>query len=82
MAHPAQQPEPADATASDAVLDAALEQALAPWIGKLPPAELAWMRAELEKTAREHEGVRRLVEAATPRDVDRSGEVVRPLPTR
>ena len=82
MAHPAHDPAPADANASDATLDAALEQALAPWIGKLPPAELAWMRAELERTAREHEGMRRLVEAATPRDVDRSGEVVRPLPTR
>jgi len=82
MALPANVPEPADATASDATLDDALEDALAPWIGKLPPAELAWMRAELARTAREHEGMRRLVEAATPRDVDRSGEVVRPLPKR
>jgi hypothetical protein len=82
MAHPAQHPEPSAATASNATLDAALEQALAPWIGKLPPAELAWMRAELERTAREHEGMRRLVEAATLRDVDRSGEVVRPIPKR
>ena len=82
MANSAQLHPQLDPSAVDTTLDSALDQALAPWVGKLPPDELAWMRAELERTAREHAGMRRLVDAATPRDVDRSGEVVRPLPTR
>ena len=84
MANPAIEPN-ARASAEDAVhatIEAALEAALAPWRGRLPEAELAWMRAELERIARSHEGVARLAEAATPRDVDRSGEVTRPLRSR
>jgi hypothetical protein len=56
-------------------LESQVDAALEPYRGKLPDAELAWVRERLLESAADEDGLAALLRAAFPRDVERSGEV-------
>lgn len=62
----------------EAFVGAYVESALAQWQGKLSENDLGWMRERLIASVRENPELARLARAAVPRDVDQSGEVMRP----
>ncbi len=65
----------------EAFLAAQVEAAVAPYVGKLSPADLSWMRERMLESIREDPDMRMLAQAARPRVADQSGEVFRG-PTR
>lgn len=66
-----------DGLLADPWILAQIDAAVAPYAGRLPAEEIAWMRERLlESLASEPQG-RDLVQRARPRVVDRSGEVAR-----
>jgi hypothetical protein len=70
-----------DGLISDPWISAQIDDAVAPYVGRLPAEEIAWMRARLlEALATEPQG-RDLVQRARPRLVERSGEVARDAET-
>jgi hypothetical protein len=54
---------------------AQIEAAVAPYVGKLRPEELQFMREQLADMLENDERAARLLRAARPRDVEQSGEV-------
>jgi len=64
------------AKASEDWLEAEIEMAVAPYVGKLPEDEIAWMRERLRETLASDAHAANLVHAARPRHVDESGTVV------
>lgn len=60
---------------ADPWIQAQLDAAVAPYVGRLPAEEIAWMRERLsEALATERRGTE-LVRRAKPRFVEKSGEV-------
>ncbi|MBI4702875.1 MAG: hypothetical protein HY744_17295 [Deltaproteobacteria bacterium] len=62
----------------DPFVAAQLEAAIAPYRGKLPLADLEWMREQLALLLDEDPAARAALAGAYPRQVDESGERVRP----
>jgi hypothetical protein len=58
-------------------LEARVDDAIAPYLGSLPAADLAWMRAQILESVRSDPSMRELARAAAPRNVDSSGMLVR-----
>jgi len=61
----------------DPWIAAKVDAALAPYVGRLPEAELAWMRDQLAETLTGDEKAALLLRRAHPVEVDASGEVRR-----
>lgn len=62
---------------SDPWIAQQIDEAVAPYVGVLPPAQIAWMREQLAETLAGDEGAARLLHRAHPRSVDISGELAR-----
>ena len=60
---------------SDPWIAARIDEAVAPYVGVLPPDEVAWMREQLAETLATDEHAAQILQGARPREVDRSGEV-------
>jgi hypothetical protein len=72
-------PDPTDLDAlATRTLEEALDEALEPFRGTMPEAELEWMREQLRAVATQSEAMSELVARAAPRDVEQSGEALRP----
>lgn len=56
---------------------AQIDAAVAPYVGRLPEEELAWMREQLAETIASDEKAALLRRRACPVEVDESGEVRR-----
>lgn len=64
---------------SDPWVAAEIEAAVAPFVGRLPASEVAWMREQLAEVLASDEAAARLLRGAHPRAGDASGEVVAPV---
>ena len=62
---------------SDPWIAARIDEALAPYVGRLPANEVAWMREQLVETLSNDEHAASVLRAALPRHVDQSGEVAK-----
>ncbi len=62
----------------DPWIAAQVDAALAPYAGRLPASELAWMRAQLADVLARDERAARLLRLAHPREGDVSGERTSP----
>lgn len=62
----------------DPWIAAQVDAALAPYAGRLPARDLAWMREQLAEVLARDEQAARLLRAAHPREADASGERVAP----
>jgi hypothetical protein len=60
---------------SDPWISQRVDEALAPYIGRLPASDVAWMREQLAETLSNDEHAAAVLRAALPRHVDQSGEV-------
>lgn len=61
---------------ADAWIQAQIDAAVAPYVGRLPAAEIAWMRERLAETLATEPRAKDLAARARPRPVvDESGEV-------
>jgi hypothetical protein len=56
---------------------AQVDAAVAPYVGRLPAREVAWMREQLAETLDSDERASRLLHRARPMTVQQSGEVRR-----
>ena len=54
---------------------AQIDEVVAPYVGRLPSRDLAWMREQLALTLASDETAARLLQGARPREADQSGEV-------
>ena len=61
----------------DPWIAAQIEAAVKPYVGRLPPEEIAWMRDQLAETLAGDDRSARLARRARPAEVDESGEVYR-----
>jgi hypothetical protein len=62
--------------ASDPWIAAQIDEVVAPYVGRLPARDVAWIRDQLAETLIADEHAARLLKAAHPRDnVDESGEI-------
>jgi hypothetical protein len=61
----------------DAWVAAQVDAAVAPYVGRLSAAEVAWMRDQLAETLASDERGATLLRRAEPLEVDESGEVRR-----
>lgn len=59
----------------DPWIRAQLDEIVAPYRGRLPPADLLWLREQLADTLLADERAAALLKAARPRYVEESGEV-------
>ena len=48
---------------------------MAPYVGRLPARDVAWMREQLAETLASDDTAATLLQGARPREVDESGEV-------
>ena len=62
---------------ADPWVAAQVDAAVAPYIGRLPAGEVAWMRDQLAETLSTDDRAAKLLRRAKPMVVDRSGEVRR-----
>jgi hypothetical protein len=62
---------------ADPWVAAQVEAAVAPYLGRLPAGEVAWMRDQLAETLATDEKAARLLRRAKPPVIDQSGEVRR-----
>jgi hypothetical protein len=62
---------------ADPWIAAQVDAAVAPYVGRLPAAEVAWMRDQLAETLGSDPRAQKLLRRARPPTVDRSGEVRR-----
>lgn len=60
---------------ADPWIAAQIDEAVAPYRGRLPEAELAWMRDQLAEVLASDEAAARVLRRAHPRPVDASGVV-------
>ena len=60
---------------SDPWIASQIDEIVAPYVGRLPAADLAWLREQLVETLAADERAAALLKAARPRHVDESGEV-------
>ncbi|NUQ73732.1 MAG: hypothetical protein HUU21_09270 [Polyangiaceae bacterium] len=60
---------------SDPWIAAQIDEIVAPYAGRLPAADLAWLREQLVETLAADERAAALLKAARPRYVEESGEV-------
>ncbi|WP_437579144.1 hypothetical protein [Sorangium sp. So ce887] len=58
----------------DPWIAAQVDAAVAPYVGRLPAQEVAWMREQLAEVLLHDEEAIRLLRRAQPREVDESGE--------
>ncbi|KYF68305.1 hypothetical protein [Sorangium cellulosum] len=58
----------------DPWIAAQVDAAVAPYVGRLPAHEVAWMREQLAEVLVHDEEASRLLRRAHPREVDESGE--------
>jgi hypothetical protein len=56
---------------------ARVDEALAPYLGRLPESQIEWMRVELAETLASDPAAMEALHRARPRVVDESGEVRR-----
>jgi len=68
---------PALEEAERAFVEAEVDAVLAGYRGRLPAAELAWMREQLVGQLEDDRNFAELARAAYPREVDQSGEIAR-----
>jgi len=61
----------------DPFIAARIDAAVAPYVGKLSPDEIAWMREQLAETIARDARAQELCRRARPIDVDESGEIKR-----
>jgi hypothetical protein len=61
----------------DPFVAAQIDAAVAPYVGRLSDAEVAWMRDQMAETLASSERGARLLRRARPMTVDESGEVRR-----
>ncbi|NUP12547.1 MAG: hypothetical protein HOW73_41415 [Polyangiaceae bacterium] len=66
----------------DAFIDAQVQVAVKPYLGKLSERDLAWMRERLAASIRENPAMLALARAGVPLDVDESAEIARPSAKR
>jgi hypothetical protein len=62
---------------ADPFVRARIEEAVAPFVGRLPADELDWMREQLAETLASDDEARAALARARPRVVEESGEVPR-----
>jgi hypothetical protein len=62
---------------ADPWIAAQVDAAVAPYIGRLPDGEVAWMREQLAETLASDERAAQMLRRARPAEVDESGEVRR-----
>lgn len=62
---------------ADPWIAAKIEAAVAPYAGRLPPEELAWMRDQLAETLSSDERAAKLLRRVRPPELLESGEVSR-----
>ena len=62
---------------ADPWIAAQVDAAVAPYVGRLPAAEVAWMRDQLAETLASDERAAKLLRRARPTVVEQSGEVRR-----
>jgi hypothetical protein len=62
---------------AEAWLAQQVERAVAPYVGRLPAREIAWMREQLLETLATDDYAAAVARGAMPREVEESGEVVR-----
>ena len=60
---------------SDPWIAAQIDEVVAPYIGRLPAREVAWIREQLLHTLASDETAALLLKGARPREVDQSGEL-------
>lgn len=60
---------------ADPWIQAQIDAALAPYVGRLPADDLAWMREQLVATLVNERHARDLMSRARPRVVEQSGEL-------
>lgn len=58
----------------DPWIAAQVDAAVAPYVGRLPAHEIAWMREQLAEVLLHDEEASRLLRRAHPREVEESGE--------
>jgi hypothetical protein len=61
--------------ASDPWIANQIDEIVAPYVGRLPAGDLAWLREQLVETLAADDRAAALLKAARPRHVDESGEV-------
>jgi hypothetical protein len=54
-----------------------IDRAVAPYVGRLPEREIAWMREELAEILASDERAAAVLRGAMPREVDQSGDIGR-----
>ena len=62
----------------DPFVDRAIDDAMAPFLGLLVKEDLDWVRGQLVSLLQDDIEARALLQAAHPRNVDRSGEQLQP----
>jgi hypothetical protein len=62
---------------ADPWIAARIDEALAPYLGRLPASDVAWMREQLAETLSNDEEAASVLRAAMPRHVEQSGEVAK-----
>ncbi len=62
---------------ADPWIAARIDAAVAPYVGRLPPDQVAWMREQLAETLASDETGKELLARAKPALVEQSGEVTR-----
>jgi hypothetical protein len=62
---------------ADPWIAAQIDAAMAPYAGRLPSEEVAWMREQLAETLAESDTAAELLQRAKPAVVEQSGEVRR-----
>lgn len=60
---------------SDPWIASQIDEIVAPYVGRLPAADLAWLREQLVETLAADDRAAALLKAARPRYVEESGEV-------
>ena len=60
---------------SDPWIASQIDEIVAPYVGRLPAADLAWLREQLVETLASDDRAAALLKAARPRYVEESGEV-------
>jgi hypothetical protein len=60
---------------SDPWIAAQIDEIVAPYVGRLPAVDVAWLREQLAETLAADDRVATLLKAARPRHVEESGEV-------
>lgn len=61
---------------ADPWIQAQIDAALAPYVGRLPAEDVAWMREQLVATLVHERHAQELMSRARPRVVEQSGEVL------